>query len=83
MMNDLLTAVKIEPVDGYPNGTRVTITDMETGAYITWEILDGRNKSAFRLIYEAFSDDALDGMFTAIQEGAEQARKEAGNGTDQ
>ena len=71
----------VAPVPGNDKGIRMTFTDMVTGALIEWQIeeVDGR---ALRLLYAAFTDDALEEMFEMIQTSVEETRKELGNGND-
>lgn len=71
----------VAPVAGNDKGICMTFTDMVTGAVIEWQIEEIGGK-ALRLLYAAFTDDALEEMFEMIQTTVEEARKERENGTD-
>ena len=73
--------VKVAPVADNDNGLRMTFTDMVTGAMIEWQIEDVNGK-ALRLLYAAFTDDALEEMFEMIMTTVEETRKALNDGTD-
>lgn len=71
----------VAPVADNDNGLRMTFTDMVTGATIEWQIEDVNGK-ALRLLYAAFTDDALEEMFEMIMTTVEETRKALNDGTD-
>ena len=71
----------VAPVPGNDKGIRMTFTDMVTGAMIEWQIEDVNGK-ALRLLYAAFTDDALEEMFEMIMTTVEETRKALNDGTD-
>ena len=71
----------VAPVADNDKGLRMTFTDMVTGAMIEWQIEDVNGK-ALRLLYAAFTDDALEEMFEMITSAVEEGRKELTDGTD-
>ena len=73
--------VTVAPVADNDKGLRMTFTDMVTGAMIEWQIEDV-NWKARRLLYAAFTDDALEEMFEMIMTTVEETRKALNDGTD-
>lgn len=73
--------VTVAPVADNDKGIRMTFTDMVTGAMIEWQIEDVNGK-ALRLLYAAFTDDALEEMFEMIMTTVEETRKALNDGTD-
>ncbi len=73
--------VTVAPVADNDKGLRMTLTDMVTGAMIEWQIEDVNGK-ALRLLYAAFTDDALEEMFEMIMTTVEETRKALNDGTD-
>lgn len=73
--------VTVDPVADNDKGLRMTFTDMVTGAMIEWQIEDVNGK-ALRLLYAAFTDDALEEMFEMIMTTVEETRKALNDGTD-
>lgn len=73
--------VTVAPVADNDKGLRMTFTDMVTGAMIEWQIEDV-NWKALRLLYAAFTDDALEEMFEMIMTTVEETRKALNDGTD-
>lgn len=73
--------VTVAPVADNDKGLRMTFTDMVTGAMIEWQIKDVNGK-ALRLLYAAFTDDALEEMFEMIMTTVEETRKALNDGTD-
>jgi hypothetical protein len=73
--------VTVAPVADNDKGLRMTFTDMVTGAMIEWQIEDVNGK-ALRLLYAAFTDDALEEMFEMIMTTVEETRKALNDGTD-
>lgn len=71
----------VAPVADNDKGLRMTLTDMVTGAMIEWQIEDVNGK-ALRLLYAAFTDDALEEMFEMIMTTVEETRKALNDGTD-
>ena len=71
----------VAPVADNDKGLRMTFTDMVTGAMIEWQIEDVNGK-ALRLLYAAFTDDALEEMFEMIMTTVEETRKVLNDGTD-
>lgn len=71
----------VAPVADNDKGLRMTFTDMVTGAMIEWQIEDVNGK-ALRLLYAAFTDDALEEMFEMIMTTVEETRKALNDGTD-
>ena len=71
----------VAPVADNDKGLRMTFTDMVTGAMIEWQI-DDVNGKALRLLYAAFTDDALEEMFEMIMTTVEETRKVLNDGTD-
>lgn len=71
----------VAPVADNDKGLRMTFTDMVTGAMIEWQIEDV-NGEALRLLYAAFTDDALEEMFEMIMTTVEETRKALNDGTD-
>lgn len=71
----------VAPVAGNDKGICMTFTDMVTGAMIEWQIEDVNGK-ALRLLYAAFTDDALEEMFEMIMTTVEETRKALNDGTD-
>lgn len=71
----------VAPVADNDKGLRMTFTDMVTGAMIEWQIEDVNGK-ALRLLYAAFTDDALEEMFEMIMTAVEETRKALNDGTD-
>ena len=71
----------VAPVADNDKGLRMTFTDMVTGAMIEWQIEDVNGK-ALRLLYAAFTDDALEEMFEMIMTTEEETRKALNDGTD-
>lgn len=71
----------VAPVADNDNRLRMTFTDMVTGAMIEWQIEDVNGK-ALRLLYAAFTDDALEEMFEMIMTTVEETRKALNDGTD-
>lgn len=71
----------VAPVADNDKGLRMTFTDMVTGAMIEWQIEDVNGK-ALRLLYAAFTDDALEEMFEMIMTTMEETRKALNDGTD-
>lgn len=73
--------VTVAPVADNDKGLRMTFTDMVTRAMIEWQIEDVNGK-ALRLLYAAFTDDALEEMFEMIMTTVEETRKALNDGTD-
>lgn len=73
--------VTVAPVADNDKGLRMTFTDMVTGAMIEWQIEDVNGK-ALRLLYAAFTDDALEEMFEMIMTTVEETRKALNDETD-
>lgn len=73
--------VTVAPVADNDKGLRMTFTDMVTGAMIEWQIEDVNGK-ALRLLYAAFTDDALEEMFEMIMTTVEETLKALNDGTD-
>lgn len=73
--------VTVAPVADNDKGLRMTFTDIVTGAMIEWQIEDVNGK-ALRLLYAAFTDDALEEMFEMIMTTVEETRKALNDGTD-
>lgn len=73
--------VTVAPVADNDKGLRMTFTDMMTTAMIEWQIEDV-NGEALRLLYAAFTDDALEEMFEMIMTTVEETRKALNDGTD-
>ena len=71
----------VAPVADNDNGIQMTFTDMVTGAIIEWQI-EETNGKALRLLYAAFTDDALEEMFEMIMTTVEETRKALENGTN-
>ncbi len=71
----------VAPVADNDKGLRMTFTDMVTGAMIEWQIEDVNGK-ALRLLYAAFTDDALEEMFEMIMTTVEETRKALNDETD-
>lgn len=71
----------VAPAADNDKGLRMTFTDMVTGAMIEWQIEDVNGK-ALRLLYAAFTDDALEEMFEMIMTTVEETRKALNDGTD-
>ncbi len=71
----------VAPAADNDKGLRMTFTDMVTGAMIEWQIEDVNGK-ALRLLYAAFTDDALEEMFEMIMTTVEETRKALNDETD-
>ena len=71
----------VAPVADNDKGLRMTFTDMVTGAIVEWQVEEVSGRS-LRLLYAAFTDDALEEMFEMITSAVEEGRKELTDGTD-
>lgn len=72
----------VSPVEGNNRGVRMTFTDMVTGAICEWQLEDVTDVKGLKLLYFAFTDEALGEMFEMIQTAVNEAQEAINDGRD-
>ena len=72
----------VSPVKDNNRGVRMTFTDMVTGAICEWQIEDVTDVKGLKLLYLAFTDEALEEMFEMVQTAINEAQEAINDGRD-